>query len=120
LHLLLLDDDPLVLRTAERLLQRAGYRVTTAGSGDEAVALLDDVGLDIALIVTDVVMPGMSGPELVARRRARGDERPVVFMSGFVGDAFTEAPRLDPDAILVAKPFTTASLVEAIGRALAH
>jgi two-component system cell cycle sensor histidine kinase/response regulator CckA len=118
LRVLLVDDDPLVLRTAERLLQRVGCVVTTATGGDEAATLLDAGTPAIDLIVTDVVMPGLSGPALVARLRARGDGRPVVYMSGYTGDAFSAAAELDEDAILVAKPFTTAMLVSAIREAL--
>ena len=118
LRVLLVDDDPLVLRTAERLLQRVGCVVTTATGGDEAATLLDAGAPAIDLLVTDVVMPGLSGPALVARLRARGDGRPVVYMSGYTGDAFSAAAELDEDAILVAKPFTTATLVGAMREAL--
>ena len=117
LRLLLVDDDPLVLRTAERLLQRAGAEVVTASSAAEAEEALDTLAPPIALIVTDVVMPGVSGPALIARRRAAGDMRPVVYMSGYTGDAFSEAALLTEDAVLVAKPFTTATLVAAIREA---
>jgi len=119
-HLLLIDDDLLVLRTAERLLQRAGFRVTTASSGFAARELLarDSGGIDV--IVTDVVMPGMSGPQLIAERRAVGDLRPVVYMSGYTGDALPLPQAPDADAILVSKPFSSATLVEAIQWALAE
>lgn len=117
LRVLLVDDDPLVLRTAERLLQRAGANVVTAASAEDAERLLDALAPAVELIVTDVVMPGVSGPAMIARRRAAGDLRPVVYMSGYTGDAFSEAALLAEDAVLVAKPFTTATLVAAIREA---
>lgn len=119
-HVLLIDDDQLVLRTTDRLLQRAGFRVTTAASGFAARELLAQSALGIDLIVTDVVMPGMSGPQLIAERRALGDLRPVVFMSGYTGDAMPLPDALDAQGILVSKPFTSATLVAAIGRAFSE
>jgi PAS domain S-box-containing protein len=117
-HVLLVDDDVLVLRTAQRLLERAGFPVTVASSGHEAEQVLDRSPDDIALVVSDVVMPGLSGPELMARRRAVGDRRPVVYMSGYTSDALPPTHGREPSAPLVAKPFTSATLVEAIERAL--
>ena len=118
-HVLLIDDDQLVLRTADRLLQRAGFVVTTAPNALMARELLAQESLGIEVILTDVVMPGMSGPQLVAERRAAGDVRPVVYMSGYTGDAIPMPQLLEAGAILVSKPFTSATLVEAIERALA-
>ncbi len=119
-HVLLIDDDQLVLRTADRLLQRAGFRVTTAANGFAARELLAQDALGIKIIVTDVVMPGMSGPQLVAERRAVGDARPVVYMSGYTGDALPLPQLPEQGAILVSKPFSSATLVSAIGQALAE
>lgn len=119
-HVLLIDDDQLVLRTADRLLQRAGLRVTTATSAFAARELLARESLGIEVIVTDVVMPGMSGPQLVAERRAAGDRRPVVYMSGYTGDAIPMVQLPEAGAILVSKPFTSRTLVGAIARALAE
>jgi PAS domain S-box-containing protein len=118
-HVLLIDDDALVLSTARRLLERAGYRVTCASSGAEALGLLDREALSIDVLLSDVVMPGLSGPQLVAARRAAGDRRPVVYMSGYTADALPLPHTPEPDAELVTKPFTSAALVGAIERALA-
>jgi CheY-like chemotaxis protein len=117
-RVLLVDDDVLVLRTAQRLLERAGFCVRTAAGGAEAERCLDDAREPIDVIVTDVVMPGLSGPALIARRRAGGDARPVVFMSGYTSDAMPVAPLPEASAPLVAKPFTTTTLVSAIQRAI--
>ncbi len=122
MHLLLVDDDVHVLRTAQRLLMRAGFTVTAAASGFDALAALeeDDAGeRAIALIVTDVMMPGLSGPQFVARRRELGDMRPVVYMSGYTGDALAPAHAPEAGAVLVSKPFSTSDLLQAIKDALA-
>lgn len=119
-HVLLIDDDLLVLRTSERLLERAGFRVTVASSGFAARELLARDTGDIDVIVTDVVMPGMSGPQLITERRAVGDARPVVYISGYTGDAMPLSLVPEAAAILVSKPFSSATLVQAIGRAMAE
>jgi PAS domain S-box-containing protein len=121
-HILLVDDDVHVLRTSQRILTRAGYVVTAAASGFDALAALehDDAGeRQIALILTDVMMPGLSGPQLVARRRALGDTRPVIYMSGYTGDALSPENAPEPGAVLLSKPFATSELVQAISGALA-
>jgi two-component system, cell cycle sensor histidine kinase and response regulator CckA len=119
-HVLLIDDDLLVLRTAERLLERAGFRVTTASSGFAARELLAQDNGGIEVIITDVVMPGMSGPQLIAERRTVGDQRPVVYMSGYTGDAMPLPQAPEADALLVSKPFTSATLIAAIRQAMAQ
>ncbi len=121
-HILLVDDDIHVLRTSQRILTRAGYVVIAAASGFDALTALehDDAGeRQIALILTDVMMPGLSGPLFVARRRALGDTRPVIYMSGYTGDALAPENAPEPGAVLLSKPFATTELVQAISGALA-
>ncbi len=117
-HVLLVDDDAPVLRTVQRLLQRAGFRVSTAESGFDALAVLAAAADDIAVIVTDVMMPGLSGPQFVAKRRALGDIRPVIYISGYTGDALPAALLPEAGAALISKPFASSDLVEAINAAL--
>jgi two-component system cell cycle sensor histidine kinase/response regulator CckA len=107
-----------VLRTAQRLLLRAGFRVSTAESGFDALALLSAAANDVAVIVTDVMMPGLSGPQLVAERRALGDTRPVIYISGYTGEALPAALLPEAGAVLISKPFTSSQLVGAINTAL--
>ncbi len=113
-HVLLVDDDALVLRTAQRLLVRAGFRVSAAESGFDALVALSAPDNDVAVIVTDVMMPGLSGPQFVAERRALGDVRPVIYVSGYTGDALPSGYQPEAGASLISKPFTSAELVEAI------
>ncbi len=116
-HVLLFDDDAMVLRATDRLLTRAGYRVTPAASEADALRALAvgaALGERIDIILTDVVMPGLSGPQFVARLRESGDTRPVVYMSGFTGDSLVGAMRPEAGAMLVSKPFSGAALLDAL------
>ena len=69
------------------------------------------------MVVTDVVMPGMSGPELAERIGAAAHGPPVVFMSGYVGDDVLRLP--EGDSVLIEKPFTAEDLIEGVRAALA-
>lgn len=120
-HVLLVDDDDMVLRTAKRLIQRAGYRVTSAASGYDALTALaacDARGEPVDVILTDVIMPGLSGPQMIDKLREAGDTRPVVYMSGYTGDALPGAARPTAGAILVNKPFSGAAVIAALQSAL--
>ncbi len=120
-HVLLVDDDEMVLRTAERLIQRAGYQVTAVASGYDALSALaacDARGDTVDIILTDVIMPGLSGPQFVEKLRQTGDMRPVVYMSGYTGDALPGAARPTAGAVLVSKPFSGAAVIAALQSAL--
>ncbi len=80
---LLVDDDPFLLQTHGELLQSIGYRVLLAGSGQQAIELMQTQGDDVALILCDIVMPGLSGPETLLRLNALGIHRPVLFITGY-------------------------------------
>ena len=82
---MLVVEDDLALRELERvLLEEAGYRVLAAGSGPEALVAVGRQRPDIVLV--DVVVPGMSGPELVEELAARGSDVPIIFVSGYGSD----------------------------------
>ena len=81
---LLVDDEEPLRRLVERALRRAGWNVIAAGSGEDAVAELDAAAIDqIALVVSDVVMPGMDGPTLIAILRKRWPDLPAILVSGY-------------------------------------
>ncbi len=99
------------------VLERLGYRVMAASTGEEAVRLIDRLGDEIDLLLSDVVMPGMSGPDLLDRaRRTRPDFR-AVFMSGYT--VLTIGRPIQPGVILLEKPFSGASLGEVVRETLA-
>jgi PAS domain S-box-containing protein len=117
-RILLVEDDEAVLTLLGRVLSRLGYRVIEAASGDEALERVaaDTEGLD--LLVTDVRMPGIQGPELARRLRSVRPDLPVLFIS-----AFSEELGVSPDALpglhVLDKPFDAETFGRAIRTALA-
>jgi two-component system cell cycle sensor histidine kinase/response regulator CckA len=75
------DEEPMRLLVA-RVMEEDGYRVITAGDGLQALGIVEQDGYQIQLVITDVSMPVMSGPELAARLASRTAPPPVLFMSG--------------------------------------
>ncbi|HEX6390176.1 MAG TPA: ATP-binding protein, partial [Solirubrobacteraceae bacterium] len=109
------DQDP-VRRQACRILQAHGYAVRDAPSADEALAAWEPVDV----LVTDVVMPGMSGHQLAEQARARIPDLRVVFMSGHTDDVLVRNGARHGDIAFVQKPFTRESLLSAVEHALAE
>lgn len=107
---LIVEDEPHVLRLSHGVLETLGYQVRTASSGREALDLLAEHGDRIDCLLTDVVMPGLSGVELATQVRARWPRMAIVFMSGYAADAAID---LD-DSGYVAKPITRRALATAL------
>lgn len=112
-RVVLVDDDALVRRPLELLLRRAGFRVAAYGSGVSALEALRG-GEPFEILVTDVVMPGLSGAQLVAELAALGIVRPTVFVSGHHDEEDLRAGELPPNQRFLAKPFSADELVGAI------
>jgi signal transduction histidine kinase/ActR/RegA family two-component response regulator len=103
--ILVVEDDGMLRVLTQQALVDEGYRVLVAGNGDAALRLLADGAEDIDLLVTDVVMPGMSGPELAREVRSRYGRIRILFMSGYGDDAVVgphATSKLEP---LLRKPF---------------
>jgi len=116
--ILLAEDEPAVREVTLRFLTSAGYHVVAAESGDEALTRLDGHDGPVDLLLTDVVMPGMSGPELATHVQQRYPDVRVLFMSGYPDDAL-EAHHIPEDApTLVQKPFSRQVLLTAVRGAL--
>jgi PAS domain S-box-containing protein len=107
-HILVVDDEPVIADLAARMLRLAGYRVTVR-SGPEAALALGTGSVDA--IVSDVIMPGMSGVELIRRLET---DLPVVFMSGYTGSQLPDDLRLGPRRAFLDKPFGTSDLLGAV------
>ncbi len=110
--LLLVEDDASVRDVAMRLLELAGYRVIVAQSGEEALELVAEAG-PIDLLVTDVVMPGVSGRELADALTQVRPGLKVLYMSGYTEDAVVQRGVLAGEVALLQKPFTKEGLLAA-------
>jgi two-component system, cell cycle sensor histidine kinase and response regulator CckA len=115
--ILLVEDEGSVRDLACRILEKRGYRVLTAGSGDEALELVASLREPIDLVVSDVVMPRLSGPAMVERLRDRLPALPVVFISGYTDDAVMRHGPLGGTHFLQ-KPFAPDQLARAVRAAL--
>jgi CheY-like chemotaxis protein len=114
LQTVLVVEDAAGLRAlTKRLLERSGYSVLTAADGDEALRLFD-AAERIDVVLTDVMMPGTTGPELIAQLTARRPGVKVIYMSGYTEDMVTLAPGLTQDTVFLHKPFTSTALIEKI------
>jgi CheY-like chemotaxis protein len=112
-RLLLVEDEPLVRKLLEQLLSRAGYQVASSSDPVEALAMVQrDAGFEV--VVTDVVMAGMMGPELAARIEAVRGPVPTIFMSGHTEDEFIRSGVLGKHQRYMPKPFTPAELLVAV------
>ncbi len=114
---LVVDDHPAVLAVLERILCEAGYRVLGADGPIAALSLLGPFEGEVDLLLTDVLMPHMSGPELATAVLAARPAVAVVFMSGHPGDALARGS-IDA-AELLEKPFSAEQLLEHLRRVLA-
>ena len=115
---LLVEDEPALRRVIRRALESHGYAVLEAGAPEAARALLEASGDRIDLLVTDVVMPGGSGPDLAQWARSRMPDLPVLFITGHADEA-TMQYGLDLDnAALLPKPFRPEQLVTQVREAL--
>jgi len=111
---LVAEDDDLVRGLATHVLRRNGYEVLEAASGEEALLLADRHAGPIQLLVSDVVMPRMSGRVLADRLRGRRPELRVLLMSGHPPYALLEHGVANPDETLLEKPFGAATLLERV------
>jgi DNA-binding NtrC family response regulator len=117
--ILLTDDQAGVRLPLRRILEDSGYQVVEAGGGEEALAVADGVDGPIHLLVTDVVMPGMSGDELARKLGERRPKMKVLFMSGYSPEAIATNGNLVPGSSFLPKPFSASDLVNRVRETLA-
>jgi CheY-like chemotaxis protein len=115
--ILLVEDDPAVLRLARTAIESAGHRILSATSADEALKIASDHLDAIDLLLTDVVLLGMTGIELADTLIRKRPEIAVVYMSGYTERSLPDLPQPPPGAHFLAKPFTSDRLVEIIWEA---
>jgi CheY-like chemotaxis protein len=119
-NVLVVEDDEGVRRLTRRVLEQYGYRAVEARTGAEALELLNRDQPRIDAVVSDVVMPGMGGRELVSRMRRLRPDLPVVFLSGYTGDEISEEIRAHPRQTFLQKPFSPDALVAALEEMIAE
>ena len=115
---LVVDDDAAIRNVTHRVLASAGYRVLTAADGQEALAFLGDPERTVGLVLTDIVMPGMTGEAFATQAHALRPGLPVLFMSGYERHGAAEGWP-GPGTHVIAKPFTRAALLARVTQALA-
>ena len=116
--ILVVEDDDAVRSTIVRLLERLGYEVFPARGSEEALEIWRDAADQVALVVVDVGLPDVRGPELVGRMENDRPDLRALHVSGFSGDEVVERGELDEDARFLTKPFAPDELARAVRRAL--
>jgi PAS domain S-box-containing protein len=109
--ILVAEDDPTLREITRELLEASGYTVVTAAGGQEALSLASETPAAISLLVTDVVMSGMSGKELATQLESRFPRLRVLYVSGYTADVIGPKGLLEPGVSLLHKPFTAEALL---------
>ena len=110
--ILLVEDEDMIREMATQTLTRQGYKVLSAMHGQEALDMYAEGSAPIDLIITDVIMPHMSGKQMVERLAETRGKMPVLYISGYTESAIVHHGILDNDVILLQKPFTPATLTQ--------
>lgn len=118
--ILLVEDEDMVRELARQVLSTHGYTVLEAADADEALMLTRRFSGTIDLLLTDVVMPGLNGPELVEEIRVTRPALKALLMSGYSNDAISQKARLDVATEFVQKPFTVQGLLNRVNKMLAN
>ena len=116
--ILVVEDNESARVLASTVLERLGYSVLAATGGEEALGLLEVNAGRVNLLVSDVIMPGMTGPELARRMSVTHPEMKVLFTSGYSDDAIVRHGVLSPGAMFMQKPYTPAVLARKVRDAL--
>jgi len=116
--ILVVEDDAAVRDLICTILQQAGYRVMPARHGEHALEIWQQHRDRFELVITDLVMPHMSGPAFVEKLRGLGSEVRVLFTSGYADDAVARHGDLDPEVPFIRKPFSSESLLQGVRQAL--
>jgi CheY-like chemotaxis protein len=112
--ILLVEDEPALLRVTSRMLEARGFSVLCASTPAEAMQVIDDSAVSIDLLLTDVIMPTMNGRELTAVAQTRRPQLRSLYMSGYPADVIAKSGVLDDRVQLLQKPFDSNTLARKI------
>jgi DNA-binding NtrC family response regulator len=112
--ILAVDDDPAIVSLLDLSLREAGYNVLLAGGGREAIGAYESSAGPIHLLLTDVIMPDLTGPVLAERLRARQPDLRVLFISGFHDADLVQRFVTRKGFTLLPKPFTVDALLRVV------
>jgi len=107
---LVAEDEPDLRELTRIFLESYGYRVLEAGSAEEAIRIADEFRQPIHLLLTDVIMPGMSGRQLAEKIQSQNPNTKIVYMTGYTDDMIVQHKVLEPGVQLLQKPFTKTEL----------
>lgn len=116
---LVVEDDPAILSVVKTMLERQGFTVLDAASPEDAIRIGAEHGSEICLLLTDVILPGMSGRELVQRLRVFQPSIKPLFMSGYTANVIAHHGVLDEGVHFIAKPFSSTDLIAKVRETLA-
>lgn len=115
--ILLVEDEDTVRRVTDRLLQKLGYEVLAASDAEEAIELFREHDEELDLVLTDVVMPGLTGVEMAELLRRERPDMKFLFTSGYTSKELGGSPQAPPEPFLP-KPFSMAELSRSVRKAL--
>ena len=115
---LLVEDEPALLRMTQMVLEELRYRVLAASTSGKAIRLAEEHAGEIQLIITDVVMPEMNGRDLAERLQSRYSSMKILFMSGYTADVIANKGVLDEGMNFIQKPFSTKEIAVKVREAL--
>jgi two-component system cell cycle sensor histidine kinase/response regulator CckA len=112
--ILVVDDEEAIRKSVARTLSRAGAIVLSAGSGEEALEILARSPRPCDMVITDAMMPGLTGPALIRLLRASGDATPALVVSAYPGGHIPDDMALPEGVEWMEKPFTPVELLERV------
>jgi two-component system, cell cycle sensor histidine kinase and response regulator CckA len=109
-NILVVDDEPEIRKLVSAMVTQFGYNALTADSGDHALTMYRNLRAPIALLITDVVAPGMSGPMLADKLSALQPDLKVLYISGYDNTHVVQKYVVERGHVLLSKPFTMEEL----------
>ena len=116
--ILIVEDEDGVRKLTRKILSKQGYKILEAASGGDALLLCEQMDEPVHLLLSDVVMPGINGPELARRIKTLSPGMKVLFMSGYADRTIFQSGILDEKAFFIQKPFSARDLVEKIQKVI--